>query len=212
MSETVLYDYWRSSASYRVRIALNNLGESYRSVPVDLLAKAHKAPEHLVRNPQGLVPVLEIDGERFTQSLAIIEYLSETRATSGFLPDDAIGRQRVRSLSYAIAMDIHPVCNLSVVSHVMANAEDSEAARRNWMRKFIGEGLAAFERLLDHSATGRFCHGDMPTMADFCLVPQVYNARRWDVDISACPRLVAIDQNCAEIEAFARAHPDRTPR
>lgn len=212
MSETVLYDYWRSSASYRVRIALNSLGESYRSVPVDLLAKAHKAPDHLVRNPQGLVPVLEIDGERFTQSLAIIEYLAETRATSGFLPDDAIGRQRVRSLSYAIAMDIHPVCNLSVVSHVMANAEDSEAARRNWMRKFIGEGLAAFERLLDHSATGRFCHGDMPTMADFCLVPQVYNARRWDVDLSACPRLVAIDQNCAEIEAFARAHPDRTPR
>ncbi len=212
MSETVLYDYWRSSASYRVRIALNSLGESYRSVPVDLLAKAHKAPDHLVRNPQGLVPVLEIDGERFTQSLAIIEYLAETRATSGFLPEDAIGRQRVRSLSYAIAMDIHPVCNLSVVSHVMANAEDSEAARRNWMRKFIGEGLAAFERLLDHSATGRFCHGDMPTMADFCLVPQVYNARRWDVDLSACPRLVAIDQNCAEIEAFARAHPDRTPR
>lgn len=212
MSETVLYDYWRSSASYRVRIALNSLGESYRSVPVDLLAKAHKAPEHLVRNPQGLVPVLEIDGERFTQSLAIIEYLAETRATSGFLPEDAIGRQRVRSLSYAIAMDIHPVCNLSVVSHVMANAEDSEAARRNWMRKFIGEGLSAFERLLDHSATGRFCHGDMPTMADFCLVPQVYNARRWDVDLSVCPRLVAIDQNCAEIEAFARAHPDRTPR
>ena len=212
MSETVLYDYWRSSASYRVRIALNSLGESYRSVPVDLLAKAHKAPDHLVRNPQGLVPVLEIDGERFTQSLAIIEYLAETRATSGFLPDDAIGRQRVRSLSYAIAMDIHPVCNLSVVSHIMANAEDSEAARRNWMRKFIGEGLAAFERLLDHSATGRFCHGDMPTMADFCLVPQVYNARRWDVDLSACPRLVAIDQNCAKIEAFARAPPDRTPR
>ncbi|WP_371742656.1 maleylacetoacetate isomerase [Ensifer sp. ENS09] len=212
MSETVLYDYWRSSASYRVRIALNSLGESYRSAPVDLLAKAHKAPEHLARNPQGLVPVLEIDGERFTQSLAIIEYLGETRADSGFLPFDAVGRQRVRMLSYAIAMDIHPVCNLSVVSHVMANAEDGEAARRNWMRKFIGEGLAAFERLLDHSATGRFCHGDSPTMADFCLVPQVYNARRWDVDLSACPRLVAIDQNCAEIEAFARAHPDRTPR
>ncbi|MGF6258310.1 maleylacetoacetate isomerase [Ensifer sp. LBL] len=212
MSETVLYDYWRSSASYRVRIALNSLGESYRSAPVDLLAKAHKAPEHLARNPQGLVPVLEIDGERFTQSLAIIEYLSETRADSSFLPSDAVGRQRVRMLSYAIAMDIHPVCNLGVVSHVMANAEDGEAARRNWMRKFIGEGLAAFERLLDHPATGRFCHGESPTMADFCLVPQVYNARRWDVDLSARPRLVAIDQNCAEIEAFARAHPDRTPR
>ncbi|MBZ7923395.1 maleylacetoacetate isomerase [Ensifer adhaerens] len=212
MSETVLYDYWRSSASYRVRIALNSLGESYRSVPVDLLAKAHKAPEHLARNPQGLVPALDIDGERFTQSLAIIEYLAETRVASGFLADDAIGRQRVRMLSYAVAMDIHPVCNLGVVSYVMANAEDGEAARRNWMRKFIGEGLAAFERLLDHSATGRFCHGDSPTMADFCLVPQVYNARRWDVDLTACPRVVAIDQNCAEIEAFARAHPDRTPR
>ncbi|MGE6785339.1 maleylacetoacetate isomerase [Ensifer adhaerens] len=212
MSETVLYDYWRSSASYRVRIALNSLGESYRSVPVDLLAKAHKQPEHLARNPQGLVPVLDIDGERLTQSLAIIEYLAETRAASGFLPDDAIGRQRARMLSYAIAMDIHPTCNLGVVSYVMANAEDGEAARRNWMRKFIGEGLLAFERLLDDPATGRFCHGGSPTMADFCLVPQVYNARRWDVDLSACPRLVAIDQNCAEIEAFARAHPDRTGR
>lgn len=212
MNETVLYDYWRSSASYRVRIALNSLGESYRSVPVDLLAKAHKAPEHLARNPQGLVPVLDIDGERFTQSLAIIEYLAETRAGAGFLPSDAVGRQRVRMLSYAIAMDIHPVCNLGVTSYVMANAEDGEAARRNWMRKFIGEGLAAFERLLDHPATGLFCHGDNPTMADFCLVPQVYNARRWEVDLAACPHLVAIDQHCAEIEAFARAHPDRTPR
>lgn len=212
MSETVLYDYWRSSASYRVRIALNSLGENYRSVPVDLLAKAHKAPEHLALNPQGLVPVLDIDGERFTQSLAIVEYLSETRSHARFLPDDALGRQRVRMLAHAIAMDIHPTCNLGVVSYVMANAEDGEAARRNWMRKFIGEGLAAFERLLDHPATGRFCHGDSPTMADFCLVPQVYNAHRWDVDLAACPRLVEIDQHCAEIEAFARAHPDRTPR
>lgn len=212
MSETVLYDYWRSSASYRVRIALNSLGESYRSVPVDLLTKAHKGPEHLARNPQGLVPVLDIDGERFTQSLAIIEYLAETRAKSGFLPDDAVGRQRVRALSYAIAMDIHPTCNLGIVSYVMANAEDGEAARRNWMRKFIGEGLAAFERLLDHPSSGRFCHGDSPTMADFCLVPQVYNARRWEVDLSACPRLTAIDGRCGEIEAFLRAHPDRTQR
>lgn len=212
MAETVLYDYWRSSASYRVRIALNSLDQAYRSVPVDLLARAHRQSDHLDRNPQGLLPVLDIDGERLTQSLAIIEYLAETREKTGFLPDDAAGRQRVRALCYAIAMDIHPVCNLGIVSYVMANAADGEAARRDWMRKFIGEGLTAFERLLDHPATGSFCHGDTPGMADFCLVPQVYNARRWEVDLSACPKLVAIDQRCAEIDAFARAHPDRTPR
>ncbi|OAP37704.1 maleylacetoacetate isomerase [Sinorhizobium glycinis] len=210
MSETVLYDYWRSSASYRVRIALNLIGESYRSVPVDLLARAHRAPEHLGRNPQGLVPVLDIDGERFTQSLAIIEYLAETRPESGLLPGVAVGRQRVRALSHAIAMDIHPVCNLGVVAHVTAVAENGEAARRAWMQKFIGEGLAAFERMLDHPATGAFCHGEAPTMADICLVPQVYNARRWEVDLSACPRIVAIEARCAAIDAFARAHPDRS--
>ncbi|WP_026186710.1 maleylacetoacetate isomerase [Ensifer sp. BR816] len=209
-NETVLYDYWRSSASYRVRIALNLVGESYRSAPVDLLAQAHRAPEHLARNAQGLVPVLDIDGERLTQSLAIVEYLAETRKGSGFLPEDVIGRQRVRALSYAIAMEIHPVCNLGIVAHVVAGAEDGEAARRAWMRKFIGEGLAAFERLLDHPSTGSFCHGESPSMADICLVPQVYNARRWEVDLSLCPRIVAIDTRCAEVDAFARAHPDRS--
>jgi len=208
-NETVLYDYWRSSASYRVRIALNLVGESYRSVPIDLLAKAHRAPEHLGRNPQGLVPVLDIDGERLTQSLAIIEYLAETRKRAGFLPADPLGRQRVRALSYAVAMEIHPVCNLGVVAHVMASASDGELARRTWMQKFIGEGLAAFERMLDHLSTGTFCHGDDPSMADICLVPQVYNARRWEVDLCHCPRIVAIDQRCAEIDAFARAHPDQ---
>jgi maleylacetoacetate isomerase len=212
MNETVLYDYWRSSASYRVRIALNLIGEDYRSVPVDLVAGAHRSPDHLARNPQGLVPVLDVDGTRLTQSLAIIEYLAETRPGSFFLPGDAIGRQRVRALSYAIAMDIHPVCNLGVVAHVMAGAADAEAARGAWMQKFIGEGLAAFERMLDHPSTGTFCHGDRPTMADICLVPQVYNARRWQVDLSQCPRNVAIAARCAEIDAFARAHPDQAKR
>ncbi|ASY57726.1 Maleylacetoacetate isomerase [Sinorhizobium sp. CCBAU 05631] len=208
-NETVLYDYWRSSASYRVRIALNLIGEDYRSVPVDLLARAHRAPEHLARNPQGLVPVLDIDGERLTQSLAIVEYLAETRAAGLLLPADAKGRQRVRALSYAIAMDIHPVCNLGVVAHVMAGAADGEAVRLAWMQKFIGEGIAAFERLLDHPSTGSFCHGESPSLADICLVPQLYNARRWQVDLSRCPRIAAIDARCAEIDAFARAHPDR---
>lgn len=208
MSDTVLFDYWRSSASYRVRIALRMLGENFRSVPVDLLARSQKSSEHLARNPQGLVPVLEIDGHGFTQSLAIIEYLNETRA-AGFLPTDPVGRQRVRQLSYAIAMEIHAVCNSGVLAEVMRLAPDGEAARDAWLRKFIGDGLAAFEKLLDHPSTGKFCHGDSPTMADFCLVPQVYNARRWGIDLSAMPRILDIDSRCEGIDAFARAHPDR---
>jgi len=208
MSETVLFDYWRSSASYRVRIALNMLGEEFRSVSVDLLAKDQKSTLHLARNPQGLVPVLDIDGHAFTQSLAIIEYLDETRA-AGFLPPDPVGRQRVRQLSYAIAMEIHAVCNTGVVAELMRVAIDGEAVRDAWMQKFIGDGMAAFEKLLNHPATGKFCHGDTPGMADFCLVPQVYNARRWNVDLSAMPRVLEISGRCEHLDAFAKAHPDR---
>lgn len=208
MTETVLFDYWRSSASYRVRIALNTLGQDFRSVSVDLLAKGQKSSEHLARNPQGLVPVLEIDGHAFTQSLAIIEYLDETRH-AGFLPIDPFGRQRVRQLSYAIAMEIHAVCNSGVVAELMRVATNGEAARDAWMQKFIGDGMVAFEKLLDHPATGKFCHGDTPGMADFCLAPQVYNARRWNVDLSALPRVLDIAGRCEAIDAFARAHPDR---
>ncbi len=207
MSDTVLFDYWRSSASYRVRIVLNLLDIPYRSVPIDLLAGQHKQPDHLARNPQGLVPALDIDGHMLTQSLAIIEYLSETRPQSGLLPADPLGRHRVRALSYAIAMDIHPVCNLGVVLHVMQQSTDPEAARAAWMRKFIGEGLAAFEKMLDNPLTGAFCHGEQPTMADICLVPQVYNAERWGADLSGCPRLVAIVERCRKIPAFEAAQP-----
>ncbi|WP_349435809.1 maleylacetoacetate isomerase [Pararhizobium sp. A13] len=209
MSDTILFDYWRSSASYRVRIALNLLAIPYRSVPIDLLAGEHKQAEHLARNPQGLVPALSIDGQMLTQSLAIIEYLSETRPGSSLLPTDPPGRQRVRALSYAIAMDIHPVCNLGVVFHVMQQSKDPDAARSAWMRKFIGEGLAAFERMLDNPQTGEFCHGDQPTMADLCLVPQIYNARRWTVDLSVCPRAAAIADRCERLPPVARAHPDQ---
>ncbi|WP_269932814.1 maleylacetoacetate isomerase [Aminobacter sp. HY435] len=207
MSDTVLFDYWRSSASYRVRIALNMLGEDFRAVSIDLLAKSQKSEEHLARNPQGLVPVLDIDGHVFTQSLAIIEYLDETRHP-GFLPADPVGRQRVRQLSYAIAMEIHAVCNTGVIAELMTLVDDGEAARDAWMRKFIGDGLAAFEKLLDHPATGTFCHGDAPTMADFCLVPQVYNARRWNVDVSGLPRVLDIAGRCEAIAAFAKARPN----
>jgi len=207
MSETVLYDYWRSSASFRVRIALNMLAETFRLAPVNMLADEHRSQEHLARNPQGLLPVLEIDGHMFTQSLAIIEYLDETRG-GAFLPGNSIGRQRVRALSYAIAMDIHPICNSHVGAHVVAITGGGEEARVAWIQKFLGQGLAAFEELLKAPETGRFCHGDRPTMADICLVPQVYNARRWGADLSACSRLVEIAERCTELQPFSLAHPD----
>jgi maleylacetoacetate isomerase len=210
MAGAVLYDYWRSSASYRVRIALNLLGIAYETVPVNLLAGCNTTPEHLRRNPQGLVPVLDIDGVRLTQSLAIVEYLEETRPGEGLVPVDPLGRARVRALSHAIAMDIHPVCNLKVIGHVLELAGGGDATRGDWMRKFIGEGLAAFETMLDDPATGLFCHGDRPGMADLCLVPQLYNARRWDVDLTNLPRIRAIDAACEKLDAFRQAFP-KTP-
>ncbi len=155
MSDTVLYDYWRSSASFRLRIALNMAAETFRTVPVDILAKEHRSEAHLARNPQGLVPVLEIDGHRFTQSLSVIEYLDETRG-GAFLPGDSVGRQRVRALSYVIAMEIHPVCNTHVTAHVVSITGGGDEARVAWMQKFIGEGLAAFEVLLNSPRPGRF--------------------------------------------------------
>ncbi len=210
MTRPVLYDYWRSSASYRVRIALNLLGIGHDTVAVNLLAGAHRADDNLARNPQGLVPTLTVDGHDLTQSLAIIEYLHETRGqASPLMPADPIGRHRVRALSHAIAMEIHPVCNLSVAAHVAELAGGGDATKAAWMKTFISKGLAALERMIDHPATGRFCHGDTPTMADLCLVPQMYNARRWGIDLAPLPRLVAIDAACNELAAFADAHPDR---
>lgn len=204
----VLYDYWRSSASYRVRIALNMLGQDYESMPVDLLAGDQKSPEHKARNPQGLVPALMIDGQLLTQSLAIIEYLDETRQ-AGFLPGDAFGRARVRALAYAIAMEIHPICNTGVANHVVEITGGGEAERKAWMQKFIGQGLAAFETMLGDGGAGRFCHGDNPGLADFCLVPQLYNARRWGVDVSGYANALRIDENCAQLAGFAAAAPER---
>lgn len=205
---TVLYDYWRSSSSYRVRIALHLAREPFKRMPVDLLEGDHRAPDHLQRNPQGLVPVLEIDGQQFTQSLAILEYLNDTRAL-GLLPDDPAQRAKVRALAHSIAVDIHPVCNLSVVRHATAEAEDTPAATRVWMQHFISPGLVSFDTLLSGFYQAPYCCGDTPSLADLCLMPQLYNAHRWGVDLSELPRLQAIKTACTAHPAFAAAHPDQ---
>ncbi len=198
-----LHDYWRSSAAYRLRIALNLLGLPFTSVPVDLTAGAQTSAEHLARNPQGLVPVLEIDGNSLTQSLAILEYLDETHG-AGFLPADALGRARVRALAYAVAMEIHPVCNLRVARHAVAQGGTT---MEGWMQHFITLGLTGLEGML--SGTGRYSHGDRVTLADICLVPQVYNARRWGLDLVRWPQIRTIAERLDAIPAFAAAHPDR---
>ncbi|MEE2866135.1 MAG: maleylacetoacetate isomerase, partial [Pseudomonadota bacterium] len=169
--DIVLYDYWRSSASYRVRIALNLLKLDVDYRPVNLLTRAHLEDDYLALNPQGLLPALIVDGKTLTQSLAIIEYLHATTPGSTLMPDDVDGQYRVRQLSYAIAMEIHPVCNLGIVGHVAELTGGGDDAKKAWMQRFIGKGLAAFENLLDDN--GPFCHGETPSMADCCLMPQL---------------------------------------
>lgn len=208
MSDAVLHDYWRSSASYRVRIALHLLRIPFRSVPVDLLNGQQRSAEHLAVNPQGAVPVLTIGGQTLTQSLAIIEYLHEITPDSRLLPGDPLGRAHVRQLAGGIAADIHPICNLHVVAHLLASTGGGDERRREWMAHFITRGLDAFERMLG-TAAGRFCHGETPTMADCCLVPQLYNARRWGCDAASWPRILRIEAECAGLDAFRAAHPDR---
>ncbi len=204
----ILYDYWRSSASYRVRIALNLLVQPYEAVPVDLLAGAHREADYLTLNPQGILPSLLIDGHLLTQSLAIIEYLHATTDGSSLLPDDALGQFRVRQLSYAVAMEIHPVCNLSVAAHAANLTKDANAAKADWMTHFIANGLANLEVLLAQDARATFSYGETPTLADCCLIPQLYNADRWGVDYSAHRRITQIAKATRGMSAFADAHPD----
>ncbi|WP_170791412.1 maleylacetoacetate isomerase [Ruegeria lacuscaerulensis] len=204
----ILYDYWRSSASYRVRIALNLAGISYQAVSVDLVAGDHRSDVHLARNPQGLVPVLEIDGLRLTQSLAIIDYLDQTRGM-GLLPAEPAARAQALALAQSIAVDLHPVCNLSVARHATTLSGSAEGMPGDWMRHFIRPGLLAFEALLNGFEQAPYCTGTQPGLADLCLIPQMYNARRWQVDLTGLPRILSVDATCADLPAFAQAHPDR---
>lgn len=204
----VLYDYWRSSASYRVRIALGLKGIAYDRVAIDLVAGVQRAPDHLARNPQGLVPVLAIDGMRLTQSLAILDYLEETRPAPALLPPSPAARARVRAIAQAVACDIHPVSNLRVLARVEALA--GADVRAEWNRNNIATGLEAVEILLDHPAfTGNFCHGSAPGYADCVLIPQIYNARRWGIDLP--PRIAAVEAACRDLPAFITAHPEHSP-
>ena len=204
MARPVLYDYWRSSASYRVRIALNLKAIAYDRVPVDLVAAAHRSAEHLAVNPQGLVPALKIDGNILTQSLAIVEYLDETRPEPALLPGDPLARAYVRRLALAVACDIHPVSNLGVLGRVGALA--GPQARAAWNRDNIAGGLEALETMLDNPGfAGRFCHGTEPSLADCALVPQLYNAARWGVALDDLPRITRVAAACAGLDAFRNA-------
>jgi maleylacetoacetate isomerase len=204
MNDIVLWDYPKSSASYRLRIALNLAGVDYHTKMVDLLARDHQGTDHIARNPQGFVPVLDIDGHRFTQSMAILEYLDTTRSL-GLLPTNPVARAQQTALAHAIAVDLHPVCNLSVVGYATGG---EEPARTNWMRHFITPRLAAFETLLEGFEQSPFCCGDSPGLADIILMPQIYNANRWGADYSSCPRIQTVEAACATHPAFIAAHPD----
>lgn len=200
-----LYDYWRSSASYRVRIALGLAGLEWKTEVVNLLEAEHKGAAHLARNPQGLVPAIEIDGQMFTQSLAIVEYLDETRGL-GLLPADAAARAHVRAVAHAIAVDIHPVCNLGPARYAVSQSNGG-ITMESWMQHFIAPGLAAVEQMVGED---RYCCRETVSLADICLMPQMYNAARWGISMDPLPRLRRIADALSAIPAFASAHPDRT--
>jgi maleylpyruvate isomerase len=208
-----LYDYFRSSAAYRVRIALNLKGVEAERVFVHLRRGAQRDDDYLALNPQGLVPTVVTDGgDVLTQSLAIVEWLDESFPDPPLLPKDAAGRARVRALALAIACDIHPLDNLRVLNYLSGTLGVDEAQRTGWYRYWMDVGFEALEaRLAREGATGRLCHGDTPTIADVCLVPQLANARRVAFDFTPYPTLLRIEAACNALPAFANAAPAKQP-
>jgi maleylacetoacetate isomerase len=208
MARPILYDYWRSSAAYRVRIALNLKGVDYESRQIELREGEQQSDEYRALNPQGLVPMLEIDGHRLTQSLAIINYLDLRYPNVPLIPAVAAERAHVVAMAMTIACDIHPLNNLRVLKYLKDPLGHSQDEIDAWYAHWIAEGLPALEALAAPRA-GKFLFGDAPTGADVCLVPQLYNARRFNVPLDPYPTLLRADENMNALEPVAAAHPDR---
>jgi maleylacetoacetate isomerase len=208
MSAVRLHDYFRSSAAYRVRIALNLKGVAYERIGHDLAAGAQHDPAYRALNPQGMVPALEIDGQVLTQSLAIIDYLDARFPDPPLVPKDPAARSAVLAMALAVACDIHPVNNLRVLRYLKRELRREQDEIDLWYRHWIGEGLAALEALAVRHA-GIWLSGDTPGIADICLVPQLYNARRFDLPLDDYPTLLRAEDNANKLDAFAIAHPDR---
>jgi maleylacetoacetate isomerase len=208
MAHPILYDYWRSSAAYRVRIALTLEGVEYESRSINLAQGEPKSDQYRALNPQGLVPMLEIDGHRLTQSLPIISYLDLRFQNQPLLPNSAEARSHVLAMAHSIACDIHPLNNLRVLKYLKGELGRSQDEVDRWYAHWINEGFPALEALAA-PRSGQFLFGDGPTMADVCLVPQMYNARRFDVPLDSYPTLLRAEENANRLEAFAAAHPER---
>ncbi len=204
-----LYSYWRSTTSYRVRIALNLKGLQYESIPVNLVKGEQSSSDYVSLNPGQGVPALVLDdGTVLTQSMAILDWLEETRPTPALLPQDPVERARVRAASLVIATDIHPVNNLRVVAKLkaMGHSQDEAVA---WMNDWMAKGFTAFGRMIGEDTP--FCFGDTPGLADICLVPQLYNAHRWGLDLAPFKRLTEIESRCLALPAFDAARPENQP-
>ena len=210
-----LHNYFRSSASFRVRIALNLKGLDYEYLPVHIARGEHLAGSYAAISADHLVPLLEEDaadgGERFSQSMAIIEYLDEVHPEPALLPRDPVGRAHVRALAQSIACEIHPVNNLRVLKYLVRELKLDEAAKNAWYRHWVREGLESFERQLAQKPAGIYCWGNTPTMADCCLVPQIFNGQRFECDFSGLPRTMAAYDACMQLDAFQRAQPAHCP-
>lgn len=206
-----LHNYFRSSASFRVRIALGLKGLPYDYVPVHIAKGEHKKPPYVDLSADTLVPLLEIDGEKLSQSMAIIEYLDEIHPEPPLLPADAVGRAKVRALAQSIACDLHPVNNLRILKYLVHVLKVDEEAKNAWYRHWCREGLEAFERQLAQLPPSTYCYGSTPTLADCCLVPQIFNAQRFKVNFDGLPRTMAAYEACMALPAFQQAQPSACP-